>query len=531
MTADSILISLIAVTLIATVLTIALGYSVGKWRGAIFLCSLLLIATVICSIGILLGLPGLLVEIAYVTMTLAAAFGYFMSKWMGSIVLFALSAVAAAICFVGARFLGMLGLIVAMSAVALLAYLVIRKLSSQRPAKVVSLMWTGWCVSCLFGVGVAGSFGFLLITLPSLALFWLGIYFLAQKSLPLNDNPPAADRLRAFRALLTYTLGTNYPYYAVENQKLVTRVRGNSFRQFFAGPGIVITGCDHMVVTTDGIKIKGVKEPGLSFTGGFEREPIVVDLRCQLRAFHVEAPTKDGIRIKVLTFVPFRIQADGWPEQGKPFPFRKKAVVDAILARAVEHTQEAKDGKVVENKKPLEWDENVQIVATRAVRRIIGDYTFDDLCAPYDPERDPRSEIVSGLQRELRRELGPMGIQALGGGISNLLPEDRQLLQRRIGNWQAEWSRRVSAEMGRADADYIRMVEAARAQTQAEMIRTISEGFERAGPVEDVSKVIALRFIEAIEKMIENSIVHNALPPSSVATVEAMKHAVEAKSH
>jgi len=339
------------------------------------------------------------------------------------------------------------------------------------------------------------------------------------------------DRLQALRAFLTYTLGTNYPFYSVENRKLITRAKGNPFGQFFSGPGIVLTGCDHTVVTTNGIEIIEVKEPGVSFTGRFEREPIVVDLRCQLRAFNVEAITKDGIRIKVLTFVPFRIHAgDEWPEQGKAFPFRKSAIINAILAQPVD-IQEPQDSKMAENRKKLEWDKNVEIVATRAVRRIIGDYTFDELCAPYQPERDPRVEIVGKLQWQLGHELRPLGIQALGGGISNLLPVDNQLLQRRIANWQAEWSRRITAEMGKAEAEYIQMVESARAQAQAEMIRTISEGFERAGPVEDISKVIALRFIEAMEKMIENPAVHKTLPPASVEAVEAMKHAIEAKSH
>jgi hypothetical protein len=360
----------------------------------------------------------------------------------------------------------------------------------------------------------------------------MGGYWLAPRLLPLRDKAPRRDRLKSLRALLTYTLGASYPYYTVENRKATTQVKGNPFQQFFAGPGIIITSCDHTVIVTNNFKITQVADPGITFTERYEAINEVIDLRAQLHAFTVEAITKDGIRIKVLTFVPFRIQAGDWPRSGAAFPFRKSAAFQAVQARLIEPLRGQKDGVVVENRQTHAWDETVNIVATRIVRRIVGEYAFDDLCAPYQPQREPRNEIIQRLRQELVNELSASGIEPLGGGISNLMPADDQLLQQRIGNWQAEWERRITAEIGRGEADYIRMVESARAQAQAEMIRTISEGFERAGTSEQItSEVIALRFVEALEKMIQSPGVQQALPPASAGTIEAMKHSVESHRH
>ena len=238
------------------------------------------------------------------------------------------------------------GLMIAIALVAALAYRRGHKFSGQRGAWAISLTWLGWCAFCLLGYVAQpdGPIGLLLIALPSLTLLWMGGYFLSQIVLPLNDDAPQRIDLLAFRALITYTLGSNYPYYAVENRKKIARAPGNPFQHFFAGPGIVMTSCDHTVVITNDIKITEVPEPGLSFTGLFETIDEIIDLRLQLRAFHVEAITKDGIRIKVLTFVPFRIQAgEDWPESGKPFPFRKSAVFKAVQEQLIEPLREQKE--------------------------------------------------------------------------------------------------------------------------------------------------------------------------------------------
>ncbi len=493
-----------------------------------------------------------LIGSAVVAIIGATILGNFLSKWMGTVVLAVLTTAASAICLLGARRWYWPGLIGGMVLVTLLAYIVGHLFSGKRGALLVSSMWLIPCMFGLFGYLAAKTFGsqyydifglsgdlaaqtigLVFIMLPHVALLWIGAYVLSQRLLPLRDGASREECLKAFRALLTYTLGTNYPYYMVENRKATQRVSGGQYRQFFAGPGVIITSCDHAVVITNNISVRRIPDPGLAFTEMYENIADVIDLRFQLRAFDVEAITRDGIRIKVLTFVPFRIDGgDAWPELGKPFPFRRSAIFKATRGQLIERSRDQKDGKVVENRQKRTWDEAVNIVAGQTVRKIIGQYSFDDLCAPYQPQKDPRQDIAKEMRQQLKEKLGPEGIQVVGGGLSNLLPVDDKLLQQRIDNWQAEWERRMTAEMGKGEAEYIRMVESARAQAQAEMIRTISEGFERAGAAENIStEVIALRFIEALEKMIESPQVQQALPPASSETVKAMKHSISIQRH
>jgi hypothetical protein len=470
---------------------------------------------------------------AIVAIAGATVLGYFLGKGMGAALLALLALTAAVLCYMGASHYQWTGLILAIAGVTILAILFGYALSRQRGARTFGLMWLGWCGACLLGYLSAGIAGLVFITFSTVAMFWIGTYKLVQKALPLREGVSRKEKLKAFRALLTFTLGRNYPYYSVENRKKIPRVPGNQFAQFMAGPGIVITSCDHTVVITDNIKIKQVPEPGLTFTEMFETIGEVIDLRAQLRAFDVEALTKDGIRIKVLTFVPFRIdsgrgESGRWPKSGEAFPFNPKAVFRAVQAQLVERSREKKDDKVVENVQKHSWDALVKIIATRIVRQIISEYSFDDLCAPYNPNRDPRQDIGNELRHQLRGEMSRIGIDLIGGGISNLMPADGRLLQQRIGNWQAEWERRISKEIGQGEAEYIRMVESARAQAQAEMIRTISEGFEQAGGSDEVStEVVALRFVEALEKMIKSPDVQPTLPPGTAETAEAMRRSLE----
>lgn len=477
-------------------------------------------------------LPGVVVGVAIFTCGAAALFGYWMMKGLGAGLLLGLSGLAALVCWAAAARFNWQGLLFAILLAAAGAFLVGRFLSGTRGARTLTVAWLGWCALWACGYLIAQVPGLFLISLPGVVLLWGGLYWIAPKLLPLRNPNSGIEQQKSLRALLTYTLGTNFTYYTVEDRKFTERVKGNAFRAFFAGPGLVLTRCDHTATVTNNFKITQILDPGLTFLDKFERVGEVIDLRAQVRAFPVEAITRDGIRLKFITFAPFRIQAGAWPQTGSSFPFRKSAVFQAVQSQLIEPQREQHDGEVVESRRKHTWDERVSIVATQIVRRIISEYAFDELCAPYQPERDPRTEIITRFRQELKDELGKVGIEPLGGGVSNLLPADEQLLQQRIENWQAEWGRRITAEIGRAEAERIRTIESARAQAQAEMIRTISEGFERAGARESISnEVLAMRFVEALEKMIKTPAVQEALPSGSADSLEAMKHRIESHRH
>jgi hypothetical protein len=303
----------------------------------------------------------------------------------------------------------------------------------------------------------------------------------------------------------------------MDDGELVEQVPGNPFGQLFAGPGIILTGPAHAPVLWDGRKFRRVGRPGLTFTDPFETIHQVVDLRPQLRSLYVEATTRDGIRVRVLTFVAFKLHTMGSkPDFGTSFPLEQDSVYRALWKQPVEHGQR------------IAWDRVPAIEAARLLRKIIGRYAFDELCEPFDPDQDPRLDIKRRLVRQLRQELQDKGIEIIGGGIGNLLPVDERVLEKRIDAWQAEWERKIMATLGEGRANAILEVERAHARAQADMISVIREIVEQRYGVDPdvVADMACLRFIEALEEMASSSEVQEALPAEATATIASLRHAV-----
>jgi len=419
--------------------------------------------------------------------------------------------IAGLLCFGGARLGGWIGLLAAILLVVYPAYRVGKSFGKERGAAFVPALWLGYCASCAIGYWAGGTPGFLTITLPSLVIFWGGLFLIAPHLLPLRDR---GRWIKAFRSLVTFNLGTNFPYHVLEDRDLKERVSGNPYGRVFAGPGIVLTDPAHAPIIWEGLRFKDVGQPGLTFTKRFETIYQTVDLRPQLRSFDIEAITKDGIRIKVLTFVPFRLNWDGQqPKLKGSFPFDKKRIFKTMWAQPVESGQKRA------------WDEVVVITATQIMRQIIGQYRCDELCECADPGKDPRVAIREGFKKRLGKELEQYEIELVGGGISNLNPEQSSVVDQRVKAWQAEWERKIQTIAGMGKANAIWEVERAHAQTQAALIAAIYNVVKARPGVDPelLTKIAALRFIEALEDMACAPQVQAALPEGTSETMGMMR--------
>ena len=451
---------------------------------------------------------------------MATLLGYLGGKGLGAAILGLGAALASVLCIggtlLGARLPGntggWIGLIAGMILAGILVPWALSKFILGRSRRFIAGLWFGFCALGMFGYLVAGWVGLVLITLPNLALFWWGLYVLSKHVLPVKTQQ---ERWLAFRSLLTFVLGTNYPFYVINERELELRVPGNPFGQFFAGPGLVLSRCDHVPVITDGVTFKRIGQPGLTFTHKLEMVDHAVDLRPQLRSFTVEARTRDGVPVQVLTFVPFRIRGrQRGLKLGSSFPFYQRAVYSAVFGQPVEHGEKAAH----------RWDELVPITAERLLREVISRYTCEELAAPFDPKRDPRAEIRNELISTLREKMSPGGIEVIGGGISNLEP-DEEALRRRIENWKATWAKRLRVRQAEAEQEAWLSVEQARAEADARFVQHVGnvlQGFVDRGETAAL-EAIRLRFVGALKVMARNLPDSMPLPEESVKTLRLLE--------
>jgi hypothetical protein len=372
------------------------------------------------------------------------------------------------------------------------------KMIRGKSFRTLLIAWYAYAALCIFGHLAAGWLGLVTITLPAIVVLLAGMYRVAHRVLPLSDE---TQRRQAFRSLLTFTLGTNYPYYVVEGGKLDKRVEGNAYGQFFAGPGIVLARCDQVAYRTDGIRVLPLAEPGLTFTGKFELPPKVVDLRTQLHAFQVEALTSDGIQVQAQVFVPFQIARGGQvPQLGRGFPFRRSAIYKAVVKEPVEPKMEAQPGQ----EQP--WTASlIPPVATRALQDVLSQYALDELCAPKNPAGIPRDQIIEQLAARVKEEMVPYGVEILGAAIDNLKAVDDRVSQRRIDTWRTEWVQQVWRELSEGDAQRMRQIQMARAEAEIEVVLKLGKVVEQSLEGGDSETALALRFIDTLGEIVSES--------------------------
>ena len=488
--------------------------------------------------------------------TAAALLGYLSDSTFGALIASMLSLVAASVClggYIGFARIGyfsfsppsnpagrlarseswaMIGLLIAVMLVGGLGALLGKKLGGsesgkRRGAIFLPALWFGFCFACWISHRAGTWVGLLTIAIPTVMIFWLSLYYLAHFTLPLNEDQSI---WMAFRCLLTFSAGTNYPYYAIEEREKVERVPGNQAGALFAGPGIFLAGPDHVVAISNNLKLTGVRGPGVVFTRQWEFIQEPMDLRVQQRAFEVQAITKDGIRVRATAFGPFQLStAAKRPTLGRSFPFHASSVARAFCSRLVDIKRSKNQSKIVEERRQRRWDELYMIVGTHVVQDIIASYRFNELCEPLELEKDPRSRIAEEYRRRMNEELDAYGIDILGGGIGNLLPVDEEpVFKRRIKNWQIRWQRKALEQLGVAEADAERLIGQAHAEVQAKMIQTIGEAIAEIATDdrEVIFSTVALRFVESLNQMVTQSQLRDRLPLGVISAMENLPHII-----
>lgn len=395
------------------------------------------------------------------------------------------------------------------------------------------VLWAEYVLACWIGYQVAGRAGLLLITLPSQLLLGLMLYFISGYILPI-EAPPQKDaqqtqeeqkrqqdqyrakqkkqRAQTLRSLISYNLGTNYPYYVIEDwrtretlgqQQPQPRVPGNAGRDYFCGPGIIMNSCDHATVSATGKEFT-VQPPGISFTGQHQKLYTDIDLRPQVRGTMVQAETKDGITVDVFAAMPHKmaVDDDALPVAiGRAYPCGEAAILTIVRHNTVvEHDWSKTNGLASENTREIPWHELVYLKGPAILKDIIATYTCDELHDAVDATgnfRDPRVEIAQKFKDALSKAMQPVGIALIGAGIGNIgVPAE--VTTQRITNWKSKWQRKIAEEVERTETKLRKQRSQIQNEVRRDFVERLSAILQNADPGYIKDEAIFLELLQAM---------------------------------
>lgn len=243
----------------------------------------------------------------------------------------------------------------------------------------------------------------------------------------------------------------------------------------------------------------------------------VIDLRRHFRRMPVRVLTRDGITLNTGVSTIFQVQQQEDPPDDKlQFPFEQEAIFKVNYLGNFKM-----DGDEV-----LPWSERVCRQAASALIGEVSRYSLDELFQPDESRAAPLEKIKSKITKQMTRAFEKYGIQIILVGVSPFqVPDD--IKEERIAIWKAEWERRIKVEQGSAEAESSRRLKLARARAQIEMIEKLTDGLETVRQTgQEVTDILALRLIEAIEEAESDAAVRALIPNQIVDDLQSIRNRV-----
>jgi regulator of protease activity HflC (stomatin/prohibitin superfamily) len=336
------------------------------------------------------------------------------------------------------------------------------------------------------------------------ASFLFGVAYMARFILPLTGE---AGWNEGFRLLLTNWLNSLEPGRRVPAIPKELEEIPSSLPKFGAG----IVESHHALALTRHASFSRAAGPGFVRLNRNEYISHVVDVRPHLVNRPVRAATRDGIPLDTSVTVLYQVRQEPPAEAPAdvPYCYDKKAIFEATYF-----------GPVAKDETILPWG---QRLAAHAEALLIGELThwaLDDLVRPQSTTVEPLVTIGDMLLTEMRAQFSPKGFDIIRTSVGRLDPP-ADISAQRLQTWQAEWQRRVAVRRAAGDAEAERRLKLARAKAQIEVIEKITESIAsvRHGINADLTEVITLRMINALEQVSGDANVQARVPQQMLTTL------------
>lgn len=286
------------------------------------------------------------------------------------------------------------------------------------------------------------------------------------------------------------------------------------------GPGQLVVPVGEVAVTEVNGRYYRILSSGKHNLKPFEYVHTILSLRLQER--HITAVplvTKDAIEISADFIITYHIDSSGeLPTRTHPYPFNPQAVEQAAYVDInYGHHQ------------TFTWLDIPVNTAKGILAGIVSKYTLDELLHPKGATREPHYSVTQELERKVRNAIQASGLELDSIRIGRMeLPEDAT--QQYIDHWQADLDTQIRLTLAEGQASSLEESEIARAEAEVIMIQAIAEGLEnarQAGNASAIRDVIALRLVEALEKMARQSQQVQQLPLGLMPQIENIRKQID----
>jgi hypothetical protein len=291
--------------------------------------------------------------------------------------------------------------------------------------------------------------------------------------------------------------------------------RRESARLRAGGPGRVNIPVGHVAITELNGRYFRTIVGGSHILNSFEYVKAVLDLRPQERNnFKVRLQSREGLEVTTNASVTFRIGTGGAPATPRqPYPFDADAVRKLAYAEI-----NLPEGRVAN------WEGSALGTVVGTLGKIVATFSIDELLQDSQTEIGSHLTIRRQVEREARAKLKDQGIDLQRVRIGRFrFPED--VTSQHLEYWSTYWD--TQAELARVDGEAVAIegMEIARAAAEMEMIQAIVAGVQQAkqqgyGGTESV--VVALRLIEALEKLARQSQTDVSLPDEMLPQLQSL---------
>ncbi len=282
------------------------------------------------------------------------------------------------------------------------------------------------------------------------------------------------------------------------------------------GPGPILIPRGETAVTEINGRYARILAAGLHKLARFEYIHTVIDLHPQERiAEDVELMSSDGIPLVTSLHVRFRLETGGaMATKERPFPFDPLAARIAAYAATV-----LADGEI------LSWEDLPIRIARGMLIKSIAQKPLDDILAHSSRAAEPILIIQTQVLREAREKLTHVGIELLEVHIGQLeLPDE--VTDQYINYWKSQSDTHIRLSLADGEATALEEIEIARAEAEVTMLQAILEGVQRTrynNSSINMQDVVALRMVEALEKMAQQSEKTEPLPPALLPQLNSLR--------